>query len=124
MPVRYDGSTVTVYEKTSNLTLIGDTLTQCDPFGIPSTSHWTGAAIIVQCPRTKTCIVTRPRTSRRPMRSSLAGSYEMVEAAFRQPARTGVRPDWMADWMEPFARTIDALRSTSCRAPWTGVDWN
>jgi hypothetical protein len=27
-------------------TLIGDTLTQCDPFGIPSTSHWTGVAII------------------------------------------------------------------------------
>ena len=27
MPVRYDGSTVTVYEKTSNLTLIGGTLT-------------------------------------------------------------------------------------------------
>jgi hypothetical protein len=26
---------------------IGDTLTSCDPFGIPSTSHWTGAAIIV-----------------------------------------------------------------------------
>jgi hypothetical protein len=25
---------------------VGDTLTQCDPFGIPSTSHWTGAAII------------------------------------------------------------------------------
>ena len=27
-------------------------LTQCDPFGIPSTSHWTGAAIIVPCSRT------------------------------------------------------------------------
>jgi len=27
---------------------VGDTLAQCDPFGIPSTSHWTGAAIIVQ----------------------------------------------------------------------------
>src|SRR5260370_40110156 len=46
---------------------------QCDPFGIPSTSHWTGAAIIVQYPRTKTCIVTRSRTSTRPMPSSLAG---------------------------------------------------
>src|SRR5918996_526031 len=47
---------------------------KCDPFGTPSTSHWTGAAIIVQSPRTKTCIVTRPRTSRTPMPSSLAGS--------------------------------------------------
>jgi hypothetical protein len=27
---------------------IGGTLAKCDPFGIPSTSHWTGAAIIVQ----------------------------------------------------------------------------
>jgi hypothetical protein len=52
---------------------LAGTLTQCDPFGIPSTSHWTGAAIIVHFRRTKTCIVTRPRTSPRPMPSSLAG---------------------------------------------------
>jgi hypothetical protein len=52
---------------------VGDTLTQCDPFGIPSTSLWTGAAIIVQSLRTKSCIVTRPRTSPRPMLCSLAG---------------------------------------------------
>jgi hypothetical protein len=51
-------------------TAIGGTLAQCDLFGIPS---WMGAAIIVQCPRTKTCIVTRPKTSTRPMPSSLAG---------------------------------------------------
>src|SRR6516225_11826386 len=31
-------------------------------------------------------------------------TYEMMEAAFRSSARTGARPDWM----EPFARTIDA----------------
>ena len=49
------------------------TLAKCDPFGTPSTSHWTGAAIIVQSPRTKTCIVTQWRTSLRPMPSSLAG---------------------------------------------------
>jgi hypothetical protein len=47
--------------------------TSCDPFGIPSTSHWTGAVIIVQGPRTKSCIVTGPRASRRPMPSSMAG---------------------------------------------------
>jgi hypothetical protein len=52
---------------------IGGTLAKCDPFGIPSTSHWTGAAIIVQSPRTKTCIVTLSRTSTRPMPFSLAG---------------------------------------------------
>ena len=33
-------------------------------------------------------------------------TYEMMEAAFRPPARTGARPDWM----EPFARTIDAAK--------------
>src|SRR3989440_12544845 len=33
-------------------------------------------------------------------------TFEMMEAAFRPPARTGARPDWM----EPFARTIDAAK--------------
>ena len=37
-------------------------------------------------------------------------TYEMMEEAWRQPAQTGVRPDWMEPWMEPFARTIDAAR--------------
>jgi hypothetical protein len=31
-------------------------------------------------------------------------TYQMMEAGSRPPARTGARPDWM----EPFARTIDA----------------
>jgi len=26
--------------------------------------------------------------------------------------------------MEPFAQTIGKAKKTSCRAPWTGVDWN
>jgi hypothetical protein len=51
----------------------GGTLAKWDPFGTPSTSHWTGAAIIVKGSRTKTCIVTRSRTSTRPMPFSLAG---------------------------------------------------
>ena len=37
-------------------------------------------------------------------------TYEMIEAAWRVPARTGARPDWMQPWMEPFARTIDAAK--------------
>jgi hypothetical protein len=45
---------------------------KCDPFGIPSTSHWTGAAIIVSSLQTKSCIAARPRTSSGPMPSSLA----------------------------------------------------
>src|SRR6185503_1048478 len=52
-------------------------------------------------------------------------TYEMMEAAWR-PARTGGRPDWMADWMEPFARTIDAAKkyvvSSTLRSE--RVDWN
>src|SRR4029434_6346092 len=32
-------------------------------------------------------------------------TYEMMEAAWRLAAQSGVRPDWMDDWMLPFART-------------------
>jgi hypothetical protein len=46
-------------------------------------------------------------------------TYEMMEAAWRQPA-TGTWPDWMADWMIPSPGRSTAQRSTSCRAPWTG----
>jgi len=51
-------------------------------------------------------------------------TYEMMEAAFRQPVRTGVRPDWMADWMEPFARTIDAAKKYVVSSTLDRVDWN
>jgi hypothetical protein len=37
-------------------------------------------------------------------------TYGMMEAAWRAPARTGVRPDCLPPWMEPFARTIDAAK--------------
>ena len=37
-------------------------------------------------------------------------TYEMMEAAWRPVAQTGARPDWMPDWMEPFARTINAAK--------------
>jgi dihydrofolate reductase len=52
-------------------------------------------------------------------------TYEMMEAAWR-PSATGVRPDWMADWMEPFARTIDTAKkyvvsSTLGRLDWSGA---
>jgi len=51
-------------------------------------------------------------------------TYEMMEAAWRPPARTGVRPDWMADWMEPFARTIDAAKKYVVSTTLDRVDWN
>src|SRR5688572_16101120 len=51
-------------------------------------------------------------------------TYEMMEAAWRQPARTGARPDWMAPWMEPFARTIDAAKKYVVSSTLNRVDWN
>jgi dihydrofolate reductase len=51
-------------------------------------------------------------------------TYEMMEAAWRPLARTGVRPDWMADWMEPFARTIDAAKKYVVSSTLDRVDWN
>jgi dihydrofolate reductase len=50
-------------------------------------------------------------------------TYEMMEAAWRLPA-TGVRPDWMTDWMEPFARTIDAAKKYVVSSTLDRVDWN
>jgi dihydrofolate reductase len=49
-------------------------------------------------------------------------TYEMMEAAWRWPA--GVRPDWMADWTEPFARTIDAAKKYVVSSTLDRVDWN
>ena len=51
-------------------------------------------------------------------------TYEMMEAAWRPPARTGARPDWMTDWMEPFARTIDAAKKYVVSGTLKQVDWN
>ena len=49
--------------------------------------------------------------------------YEMMEAAWRPPA-TGTWPDWMADWMIPFARTIDATKKYVVSGTLDQVDWN
>jgi dihydrofolate reductase len=50
-------------------------------------------------------------------------TYEMMEAAWRLPA-TGEMPDWMADWMEPFARTIDAAKKYVVSSTLERIDWN
>jgi dihydrofolate reductase len=47
-------------------------------------------------------------------------TYEMMEAAFRPPAGTGGRPEWM----EPFARTIDAAKKYVVSSTLDRVDWN
>ena len=46
-------------------------------------------------------------------------TYEMMETAFR-PARSGARPDWM----EPFARTINAAKKYVVSSTLDRVDWN
>ncbi|TAK12888.1 MAG: deaminase [Anaerolineae bacterium] len=51
-------------------------------------------------------------------------TYTMMEDAWRLPAQTGARPDWMADWMEPFARTIDAAKKYVVSSTLERVDWN
>ena len=47
-------------------------------------------------------------------------TYEMMEAAWRPPARAGARPEWM----EPFARTIDAAKKYVVSSTLERVDWN
>jgi dihydrofolate reductase len=47
-------------------------------------------------------------------------TYEMMEAAFRLPAQAGAWPDWM----EPFARTIDAAKKYVVSSTLDRVDWN
>jgi dihydrofolate reductase len=51
-------------------------------------------------------------------------TYEIMEAAWRQPARTGVTPDWMQPWGAPFARTIDAAKKYVVSSTLDRVDWN
>ena len=50
--------------------------------------------------------------------------YQMMEEAWRPVAETGVKPEWMADWMVPFARTIHAARKYVVSDTLTQVDWN
>ncbi len=47
-------------------------------------------------------------------------TYEMMEAAWRAPAPSGARPDWM----EPFAQTIDAAKKYVLSSTLEQVDWN
>jgi dihydrofolate reductase len=47
-------------------------------------------------------------------------TYEMMEAAFRPSAAAGARPDWM----DPFARTMDAARKYVVSSTLGRVDWN
>jgi dihydrofolate reductase len=50
--------------------------------------------------------------------------YEMMEAAWRPVAETGAKPEWMADWMVPFARSIHAAKKYVVSSTLDRVDWN
>jgi len=47
-------------------------------------------------------------------------TYEMMEAGWRWPVPAGTRPDWM----EPFARVIDAKKKYVVSSTLEQVDWN
>ena len=47
-------------------------------------------------------------------------TYQMMEEAWRPPARAGAMPDWM----EPFGRTIDAAKKYVVSSTLDRVDWN
>ena len=47
-------------------------------------------------------------------------TYQMMETAWRPQARTGP----LADWMEPFARTIHAAKKYVVSSTLDWVDWN
>ena len=51
-------------------------------------------------------------------------TYGMMEEAWHEPGRTGKRPDWMAEWMLPFARTMDAAKKYVVSRTLREVDWN
>lgn len=51
-------------------------------------------------------------------------TYQLMEEGWRAVAETGVRPDWMDDWMVPFAKTIDVAKKYVVSSTLERVDWN
>ena len=47
-------------------------------------------------------------------------TYQMMQAAWRAPAQSGARPDWM----EPFAQTINSAKKYVVSSTLEQVDWN
>lgn len=51
-------------------------------------------------------------------------TYQLMEEGWREVAASGARPDWMAEWMVPFARTIDKAKKYVVSSTLTKLDWN
>jgi dihydrofolate reductase len=50
-------------------------------------------------------------------------TYQMMEEAWRMPP-SGIWPEWMPPWMQPFARTMDAAKKYVVSNTLKEVDWN
>lgn len=50
-------------------------------------------------------------------------TYQMMEEAWRLP-ESGVWPEWMPEWMTPFAETIDRAKKYVVSTTLDSVDWN
>jgi dihydrofolate reductase len=50
--------------------------------------------------------------------------YQMMESAWRAPAQSDAKPDWMEPWMMPFARAINAAKKYVVSSTLDAVDWN
>ncbi len=50
--------------------------------------------------------------------------YEMMETAWRPVAEGEARPEWVLDWMVPFARSIDVAKKYVVSDTLEKVDWN
>lgn len=50
-------------------------------------------------------------------------TYEMMEGAWRR-SPSGAWPDWMDEWMVPFAETIDTAKKYVVSSTLDHVDWN
>src|ERR687894_2885996 len=104
MPVRYDGSTVTAYEKTS-----GSNLDRCYAYAMRPLRYAINVTLDGCCDHR---VGIPDEESHRYWAAQLERAdallfgrvvYEMMEAAFR-PSATGTWPEWMDNWMIPFAR--------------------
>lgn len=51
-------------------------------------------------------------------------TYGMMEEAWRPVAESGDKPEWMDDWMVPFATTLHKSRKHVVSSTLTRVDWN
>jgi dihydrofolate reductase len=51
-------------------------------------------------------------------------TYQLMEAGWKEVARTGVKPDDMSEWMVPFAYAIDKVKKYVVSNTLQAVDWN